>query len=138
MKKALLTLTPVVLALLAALGGLAWENRPAAAAVEAPFVTSTFQVEGMTCGGCEAGVKLAVKRLDGVVKVEASYEEKRATVTYDGAKVTPRAIVQAIEKLGYRARLVETKKNGAAPKSSGSRSSGSRSSGQFATLRTGG
>lgn len=129
MKKPFLSPTSVVLALLAALGGLAWASH--AAAREAPSLTSIFQVEGMTCGGCEAGVKLAVKRLDGVVSVEASYEEKRATVVYDGTKVTPQAILKAIEKLGYSARLVETKKGGVALKSSGTRSSG-----RFAALHS--
>jgi len=78
-------------------------------AAPAPTVTSVFHVEGMTCGGCEASVQLTVKRLDGVEAVEASHTEKRATVTYDAAKVTPQAIVEAIEKLGYEAELVETK-----------------------------
>ncbi len=119
--KTLLSPTSAVFALLAVLGGLAWASH---AAADAPSVISIFQVEGMTCGGCEAGVKLAVKRLDGVVSVEASYEEKRATVVYDGTRVTPQAILKAIEKLGYSARLVETKKSGVADKSSGTRPSG--------------
>jgi copper ion binding protein len=67
--------------------------------------TSVFKVEGMTCGGCEAGVRLSVTKLDGVEKVEASYEKGRATVTYDAAKVTPEEIVAAIEGLGYKAVL---------------------------------
>ncbi len=68
-------------------------------------VTSTFKIEGMTCGGCEVGVRMSVKKLDGVSKVEASYEEGRAKVTYDPEKVTPESIVEAIEKLGYTAEL---------------------------------
>jgi copper chaperone CopZ len=85
----------------------------------APSVTSVFKVEGMTCGGCEAGVKMTVKRLDGVQAVEASHTEKRATVTYDAEKVTPQAIVEAIEKLGYTAELVETRTAGAEPRATG-------------------
>lgn len=69
--------------------------------------TSVFKVEGMTCGGCEVGVRLSVKKLDGVEEVEASYEEGRATVTYDAAKVTPEQIVAAIEELGYTAELLD-------------------------------
>jgi copper chaperone CopZ len=84
-----------------------------------PLVTSIFKVEGMTCGGCEASVKMTVKRLDGVQAVEASHTEKRATVTYDPEKVTPQAIVDTIEKLGYTAELVETKTATAEPKATG-------------------
>lgn len=69
--------------------------------------TSVFRVEGMTCGGCEAGVKMRVGKLDGVTAVDASYEEGTATVTYDPEKVTPEVIVEAIEALGYQAELAE-------------------------------
>ena len=72
-----------------------------------------------TCGGCEASVKMTVKRLDGVREVEASHTEKRATVTYDAKKVSPEAIVAAIEKLGYTAELVETKTTTAETKATG-------------------
>lgn len=70
-------------------------------------VTSTFKVEGMTCGGCEVGVRMNVKKLDGVASVEASYDEGHAKVTYDPDRVTPEMIVEAIEKLGYTAELEE-------------------------------
>lgn len=69
--------------------------------------TVVFQIEGMTCGGCEVGVRLNVKKLDGVKKVEASYEKGHAEVTYDAAKVTPEQIEAAIEKLGYEAEMQE-------------------------------
>ena len=84
-----------------------------------PSVTSVFKVEGMTCGGCEASVKMTVKRLDGVRGVEASHTEKRATVTYDAEKVTPQAIVDGIERLGYTAELVETTTASEEPKTTG-------------------
>lgn len=71
---------------------------------EAATATSVFDVQGMTCGGCEVAVKRVVKKLDGVGEVEASHREGRATVTYDPSKVTPEKIVQAIERLGYRAK----------------------------------
>lgn len=71
--------------------------------------TDTFTVQGMTCSGCAVGVKATVKRLPGVQKVEASFEEGKAVVTYDPSKVTPEKIKPAIEKLGYKAEL-QTKK----------------------------
>lgn len=70
------------------------------------LATGVFAVEGMTCGGCEAGVELKVGGLEGVEAVEASYAEGRATVTYDPERVTPEAIVEAIEELGYSAEVV--------------------------------
>ncbi|MGH9381679.1 MAG: cation transporter [Thermoanaerobaculia bacterium] len=72
---------------------------------EATTVTSVFDVQGMTCGGCEVAVKRVVKKLDGVTEVAASYREGRATVRHDPEKVAPQEIVQAIEQLGYKAKL---------------------------------
>lgn len=68
-------------------------------------VTAVFEVEGMTCGGCEAAVKLSVKKLDGIKKVEASYKEGTAVVQFDPSQVSAEEIEKAIEKLGYSAEL---------------------------------
>lgn len=70
------------------------------------LATGVFAVEGMTCGGCEAGVELKVGGLEGVEAVEASYAEGRATVSYDPERVTPEEIIAAIEELGYSAEVV--------------------------------
>src|SRR5258708_38552569 len=72
----------------------------------AATVTSLFKVEGMTCGGCEAGVRMKVKKLAGVEKVEASYETKRARVSYDPKLVTPQRIIAAINDPGYSPALI--------------------------------
>ena len=82
-------------------------GRPALAgtANESNTVTSTFHVTGMTCGGCEVGVKRAVAKLDGVEDVTASYKQGSAVVTYDPARLKPASIVAAIEKLGYEGKL---------------------------------
>lgn len=74
--------------------------------------TDTFAVEGMTCGGCEVGVRMAVGKLDGIEQVKASYSEGTAVVTYDPAKASPKDIIAAIKKLGYEAKLVEKPKAG--------------------------
>jgi copper chaperone CopZ len=119
MKKLVPSSRFVVAAALALLVAATFAVRAAEPEPTAPSVTSVFKVEGMTCGGCEASVKMTVKRLDGVQAVEASHTEKRATVTYDAEKVTPQAIVEAIEKLGYTAELVETRAAEAEPKATG-------------------
>jgi copper chaperone CopZ len=106
-KKLRATGTLALVAVLLVLGTLAWVGR-AAAAESSGATVSTFKVEGMTCGGCEAGVKMKVKKLDGVESVEASYKAATARVVYDPAKVTPERIIAAIEELGYKAELQET------------------------------
>jgi mercuric ion binding protein len=70
---------------------------------------ATITVEGMTCGGCAIGVRTALGRLDGVAKAEVSYEEQRAVVTFDPAKVSTDQILRTIGEFGYTATLVEVK-----------------------------
>ncbi len=64
----------------------------------------SLKVTGMTCAGCEAAVKIAAKKIDGVTDVTVSYNKAAAEVTYDPAKTTPDAIAKVIrEKTGYKA-----------------------------------
>ncbi len=108
MKKLLTTRSLVIAATVAALAAAGWVGGALAAQGEkASTVTSIFTVAGMTCGGCEAGVKVKVKKLDGVKDVAASYKEGRATVTYDPKKVSHEQIIAAIEELGYSAKLAK-------------------------------
>ena len=50
---------------------------------------------------------IALKRLDGVRDVHVRFSEKRATVEYDPAKVTPERMIHAINNLGYRANMAK-------------------------------
>ena len=86
------------------LGGCNREN-PASSSQPTSLAGSEFAVKGMTCSGCEAGIKMAVGRLDGVDSVSASHEEGKAEVSYDPAKVSPEQIITVIDKLGYEASL---------------------------------
>jgi copper chaperone len=97
--------------LAAALSGVACGPRGQSAGApgaktEGPVVkVSEFDVEGMTCGHCERAIQTTVGMIDGVETVQASHTEKKAVVRYDAGKVKPEAIVAAIEKLGYTAKL---------------------------------
>ena len=103
MKKTLLLLGIVVLGAAVTLG----LSVRAGDTKEKGQVTSEFQITGMTCGGCAAGVKMTVKKLDGVTSVDASYDKGNAVVTYNPEKVTVEQIKDAIKKLGYEAELKE-------------------------------
>jgi copper chaperone CopZ len=109
-----------IIAVVAALGALGWVGR-AAAGDEAATTVSTFAVQGMTCGGCEVGVKMKVKKLAGVESVDASHKEGTARVVYDPSRVTPEQIIAAIEELGYKAELQETETQTSAGARSGLR-----------------
>jgi copper chaperone CopZ len=67
----------------------------------------TINVKGMTCGGCVNAVKSAVSKLQGVQSVAVSLEQGRAEVAYLEGKVSPTALVSAINASGFSAALVQ-------------------------------
>lgn len=67
---------------------------------------ATIKVEGMTCGGCAVGVRTALERLDGVAEARVSYEDERAVVTFDPARVGTDRILESIREFGYTVTLV--------------------------------
>ncbi len=66
------------------------------------IVKHVFEVEGMTCGGCEAHVESEVNKLDGILSVKASYKSANTVVEYDRTKVDLAAIRKAINSTGYK------------------------------------
>lgn len=87
------------------------ERAEGADASPARLATATFDVEGMTCGGCALATEMSVKKLDGVESADAEYDEAtgegRCTVEYDPDRVTTDRIAGAIEEAGFRANLRE-------------------------------
>ena len=67
--------------------------------------TLSFDVNGMTCGGCTGSVQRALSKLDGVSHVEVSLSPGVATVVADPARVTPAQIESSISQLGYPAKV---------------------------------
>ncbi len=65
--------------------------------------THSFDVSGMTCGGCTGSVQRALSQIDGVSQVEVTLRPGVATVVTDPARVTPAQIESAITRLGYPA-----------------------------------
>ena len=63
--------------------------------------THSFDVNGMTCGGCTGSVQRALRQIDGVSRAEVSLRPGVATVVTDPARVTPAQIESAITRLGY-------------------------------------
>jgi len=68
---------------------------------------TTIAVSGMFCSSCSSAVEQALKKLDGVAEARTDLEDDRVRVRYDGDKVTPRRMAEAIRKAGYRSSLPE-------------------------------
>ena len=67
--------------------------------------TVTLKVEGMSCAACAFSVRTARKKLDGVKDAKVSSSESQAVVDYNPAKVTAEQMIDAVNKLGYKASL---------------------------------
>jgi len=52
-------------------------------------------------------VRTALERVPGVIEARATYEPKRAEVTYDPDKVTPEALAKALGDAGYPAKVLK-------------------------------
>lgn len=90
----------MVLALMATMGWTAEAQKGNSSATQ----KVTLKVTGMTCGGCEAAVQHAARKVDGVKAVKANSDKGIAEVTYDPEKTTPTAIAKVItEKSGFKA-----------------------------------
>lgn len=66
--------------------------------------TLTFDVDGMTCGGCTGSVQRALSAVDGLSNVHVSLRPGTATMDADSARVTPEQIEAVIGRAGYRAK----------------------------------
>lgn len=80
-----------VLALSVALSASAW----------AATQTVTLSVTGMTCAACPITIKKALNKVEGVETIEVNLEKKEALVTFDDAKTTVEALVEATKNAGY-------------------------------------
>lgn len=101
-RRLLLAALPAVALLLPAVAAAeAAPARVAAADVKPADAKVTIPVGGMTCGGCVSTITGKLQQLPGVKAVEVSLERKRALVTYDAAKVTAKALVEAVRDAGF-------------------------------------
>ncbi len=64
-----------------------------------------FNVEGMTCASCAAGIQATLAHRAGVEGIEVSYGEKTARVAYDPSQITEQQLVSAFQELGYTVAL---------------------------------
>ena len=70
---------------------------------EGPSSRVVLAVTGMHCGSCADGITAMLKRTEGVLEVSTSFEDRESQVRFDPAITSPAKLIEAIEKLGYKA-----------------------------------
>ena len=63
--------------------------------------TVTLSVPGMNCATCPITVKKAISKVEGVSKVDVTFETREAVVTFDDAKTSVQKLTKATGDAGY-------------------------------------
>ena len=69
------------------------------------MVKQKFDIFGMTCSACAGHVHKSVSRLTGVLEVNVNLLKNSMSVVFDPKKVNAEAVIDAVQKAGYRAAL---------------------------------
>jgi len=67
--------------------------------------TVTLSVPGMSCATCPITVKMAISRIEGVDKVDVTFEPREAVVTLDDTKTSVHELIKATTDVGYPSEL---------------------------------
>ena len=70
---------------------------------------AVYQVDGMTCGGCEIAIDGAVNATGIVDSVKSSFTESKAYIWYNDANADLSQLEKAIQSVGYKPELIESK-----------------------------
>lgn len=70
----------------------------------------TLSVPGMNCPVCPITVKKSIEKVAGVKSVNVSYDNKTATVLYEGQQVDVSRIQKATENAGYTSEVIKGNK----------------------------
>ncbi|MCM1569250.1 MAG: HAD-IC family P-type ATPase, partial [Roseburia sp.] len=66
-----------------------------------------YHISGMTCSACSAHVEKAANKLKGVERASVNLLTETMEITYDEEQLSARHIVEAVEKAGYGASLID-------------------------------
>lgn len=70
--------------------------------MDSKITSIKLQVDGMTCAGCELRIENALKKLNGLTKVNASYSNAIVTISYSSSILALDKIIGSIEQLDYK------------------------------------
>lgn len=76
---------------------------PSSAGAAHRLTTVMIPITGMTCEGCATTIRQALMKLPGVVHAHVDAAAGSARVAFDSAEVSSEAVVERIERTGYRA-----------------------------------
>lgn len=70
---------------------------------EVQMVTTSFEVDGMSCVSCAAAIEERLDDADGIIEGDVDFGERRADVEYDPQVLDEADIVELIDEEGFTA-----------------------------------
>ncbi|MSU54520.1 MAG: heavy metal translocating P-type ATPase [Candidatus Staskawiczbacteria bacterium] len=65
------------------------------------MISKTFSIKGMHCASCASVIEMTLKKIEGVVSIQANYGTETAKISFDEKKISLENISKKIEPLGY-------------------------------------
>ena len=65
-----------------------------------------LKIIGMHCASCAMNIDFGLEDVEGVKKAQTSYAKEECKIEFDGQKVKIENLIKAVEKAGYKARLL--------------------------------
>jgi len=72
--------------------------------------TVKLSVPGMNCASCPYMIKQAISMVEGIKSVEATMDDRSATVVFDDALTTVKKIQEATSAIGYDSTVIQAGK----------------------------
>jgi len=72
----------------------------------ASIIEVELAVQGMTCGACAAKIEKELNEITGV-EAAVNYATETAMVAFDADAITQSAVISAVERIGYSARVMD-------------------------------
>lgn len=69
----------------------------------------SLAITGMHCVSCAGIIEKSLKKLPGVKNANVNFTSEKARVSYDSASVSVEGLMEAVDKAGYKAALIDTK-----------------------------
>lgn len=77
-----------------------------------------YNIKGMTCTACAAAIERQLSKTEGVNTVAVNFATEQMQIDYDEAILTPKAIKEAVDAVGYEAISPDSGHNGVSQKES--------------------
>lgn len=65
------------------------------------IVKKQFDIEGMHCGSCAAGINMLLSTQDGIQSANISWDTKSGEIEFDDSKISVEQIQKAVKDIGY-------------------------------------